>query len=92
VDILESTFMIRVLRPWFNNTSKRLVKRPKIYLNDSGLFHRLQSIPRRTKSMTAAMENLDLTHLWVVYPGQDNYPIGEKISVQSISNIQKIFE
>jgi predicted AAA+ superfamily ATPase len=43
IDILESSFMIRVLRPWFTNTSKRLVKRPKIYLNDSGLFHRLQS-------------------------------------------------
>jgi predicted AAA+ superfamily ATPase len=158
VDILESTFMIRVLRPWFNNTSKRLVKRPKIYLNDSGLFHRLQSIesaadlechpklgaswegfalhqlikisgipedrfffwatqagaevdlfwqrngknyavefkygdaPRRTKSMTAAMTNLNLTHLWVVYPGKENYPIGEKMSVQSISSIQEIFE
>ena len=36
--------MIRVLRPWFNNTSKRLVKSPKIYLRDSGLFHRLQLI------------------------------------------------
>lgn len=48
VDILESTFMIRVLRPWFSNTSKRLVKRPKIYLNDSGLFHRLQSIDEMT--------------------------------------------
>lgn len=44
VDILESTFMVRVLRPWFSNTSKRLVKSPKIYLTDSGLFHRLQSI------------------------------------------------
>jgi len=43
VDILESAFMVRVLRPWFTNTSKRLVKRPKIYLNDTGLFHRLQS-------------------------------------------------
>ena len=44
VDILESTFMIRVLRPWFTHTSKRLVKRPKIYLINSGLFHRLQSV------------------------------------------------
>lgn len=43
VDILESSFMIRVLRPWFTYTSKRLVRRPKIYLSDSGLFHRLQS-------------------------------------------------
>jgi predicted AAA+ superfamily ATPase len=36
--------MIRVLNPWFENISKRLVKRPKIYLRDSGLFHYLQAI------------------------------------------------
>ncbi len=44
LDILASTFMVRVLQPWFNNTSKRLVKSPKVYLSDSGIFHRLQLI------------------------------------------------
>lgn len=44
VDILESTFMVRVLQPWFSNTSKRIVRSPKVYLRDSGLLHRLQSI------------------------------------------------
>lgn len=44
LDILVSTFMVRILQPWFNNTSKRLVKSPKIYLGDSGIFHRLQLI------------------------------------------------
>ena len=157
VDILQETFMIRVLRPWFTNTSKRLVKRPKIYLNDSGLFHQLQSIdspdylashpklgaswegfalnqliqfsglpderfffwatqagaevdlfwqqngknfaaefkyadaPRRTKSMTAAMQDLELEHLWVIYPGRENYPIGEKMTVLSIKHLGDIF-
>lgn len=156
VDILESTFMIRVLRPWFTNTSKRLVKSPKIYLNDSGLFHRLQSVdsyeyleshpklgaswegfalnqliqlsgmpedrfffwatqagaevdlfwqrngknyaaevkygdaPRRTKSMTTAVKDLELEHLWVIYPGQESYPIGENISVQSITELEML--
>ncbi|NJM39140.1 MAG: ATP-binding protein [Akkermansiaceae bacterium] len=157
VDILESTFMIRVLRPWFTNTSKRLVKRPKIYMNDSGLFHRLQGIeqrdlleshpklgaswegyalnqliqisglsedrfffwatqagaevdlfwqsngknyaaefkyndaPRRTKSITAAMAELELEHLWIIYPGTTSYPIDTKISVTSIREIAGIF-
>lgn len=157
VDILESTFMIRVLRPWFTNTSKRLVKRPKIYLNDSGLFHRLQAIdsmdyleshpklgaswegfalneliqvsgissdrfffwatqagaevdlfwqhngknyavefkygdaPRRTKSMTAAIKELNLDHLWIVYPGREHYSIDKTITVKSIKNIGEIF-
>lgn len=43
-DILEGTFMVRILQPWFVNIGKRLVKRPKLYLRDSGLFHTLQSI------------------------------------------------
>ncbi len=43
-DILEGTFMVRILRPWSANVGKRLVKRPKLYLCDSGLFHALTSI------------------------------------------------
>ncbi|MBT5169623.1 MAG: ATP-binding protein [Opitutales bacterium] len=157
IDILESSFMIRVLRPWFTNTSKRLVKRPKIYLNDSGLFHRLQSFedrayleshpklgaswegfalnqliqlsglsddrfffwatqsgaevdllwqrngktyavefkygdaPRRTKSMTAALKELELEHLWVVYPGKVSYPLSGDITVQPVAELESIF-
>ncbi len=44
IDILEGTFMVRVLHPWHTNLGKRLVKRPKIYLRDSGIFHSLQAI------------------------------------------------
>lgn len=44
LDILEGTFMIRLLAPWHANTGKRLVKAPKLYLRDSGLFHTLQDI------------------------------------------------
>ena len=44
VDILEHTYMVRVLRPWFSNTSKRLVKNPKVYLRDSGILHQLLGI------------------------------------------------
>jgi predicted AAA+ superfamily ATPase len=44
VDILEGTFMIRSLLPWFENTGKRLVKTPKIYFRDSGLLNALMGI------------------------------------------------
>lgn len=44
IDILEGTFMVRTLQPWYLNTGKRLVKRPKIYIRDSGIFHCLMSI------------------------------------------------
>jgi uncharacterized protein len=43
-DVLEGTFMLRVLPPWFENLGKRLVKSPKVYLRDSGMLHHLLGI------------------------------------------------
>ncbi len=43
-DILSGTFMIRQLRPWFENIGKRQIKTPKIYLRDCGIFHSLMGI------------------------------------------------
>ncbi len=147
IDILESTFMIRTLQPWFSNTSKRLVKSPKVYLRDSGIFHRLQTIdswnaleghpargaswegfaleecarslgkrdqelyfwatqagaeldlfwqhegqswgiefkcsdaPTLTKSMRIALEDLNLSHLWIVHPGKESWALDERVTV-----------
>lgn len=36
MEMLEITFQIKLLRPWFPNPRKQYVKSPKIYLNDSG--------------------------------------------------------
>ena len=44
VDVLASTFMVRVLPPWHENLSKRQVKAPKIYIRDSGILHALLDI------------------------------------------------
>jgi predicted AAA+ superfamily ATPase len=44
LQLLEGSFMIRFLNPWFVNTNKRLVKSPKIYIRDSGLLHHLNGI------------------------------------------------
>ncbi|MCK4688830.1 MAG: ATP-binding protein [Candidatus Marinimicrobia bacterium] len=147
VEILESTFMIRVLPPWHINIGKRLVKRPKIYLRDSGIFHSLISIsnreqllshnklgaswegfalecvcmslentignvyfwrthggteldlfwqssgknwgaefkfvdaPRMTKSIQIAIGDLNIEHLWIVYPGKDKYMLAKNVTV-----------
>jgi predicted AAA+ superfamily ATPase len=40
-DFFESSFMIRKLPPWYVNNGKRLVKRPKLYIRDSGILHNL---------------------------------------------------
>lgn len=44
LDILEHTFMARVLRPLEMNLKKRLVKSPKVYIRDSGILHGLLEI------------------------------------------------
>ena len=46
-DALESTFMVRSLKPWSANLAKRQVKSPKVYVRDSGLLHRLLDIDSR---------------------------------------------
>jgi len=153
LDILEGTFMVRLLQPWHVNIGKRLVKRPKVYLRDTGLLHALLSIrdqrdlashnklgaswegfalevaaraigkrneelnfwathsgaevdlfwqehgknwaievkyadaPRMTKSMTSALADLELEHLWVVYPGDKTYRLAKNITVLPITKI-----
>ncbi len=39
IQILEGAFMVRVLKPWFENIKKRQIKSPKVYIRDSGLLH-----------------------------------------------------
>lgn len=44
IDLMEQTFLLRVLRPLEVNLKKRLIKSPKIYIRDSGLLHALLDI------------------------------------------------
>jgi len=150
-EILEGTFMIRSLQPWYVNLGKRLVKRPKIYFRDSGLFHSLMNIdsfdqltahpklgaswegfaldclcrsldkrddelyffaahtgaeldlfwqdkgknwgaefkysdaPKMTRSMANVVNDLKLSHLWVVYPGDQAYRLDNSVTVIPLS-------
>ena len=44
LDVLEGSFLISRLQPYFANVSKRLVKAPKLLVRDSGLLHHLANI------------------------------------------------
>lgn len=156
LDIMAGTFMFRLLRPWHSNSKKRLVKRPKLYFRDSGIFHSLSSIetqndleghprkgaswegfaleqtlarwdvsqdeayfwgahtgaeldllinrgsrkfgvefkytdaPRQTPSMLAALKELGLKHLWVVYPGPKTFPIHPKITAIPLDQLEQM--
>ncbi len=37
IDLLQTSYIIHLLPPWFTNTSKRLIKSPKLYFYDVGL-------------------------------------------------------
>jgi predicted AAA+ superfamily ATPase len=154
LDLLTGTFMVRQLQPWHENIGKRQLKKPKIYLRDTGLLHSLLDIrgyhallgnpkagaswegfaleqilqilhlsqayywgtynmaeldlmflhngnrygmevkfseaPRVTPSMKIALKDLALSHLWIIYPGQYDYPIEAGISVHSLQNIAQL--
>lgn len=49
LSILESTFIIKIIRPYYKNHSKRLVKSPKVFFLDTGLLCYLLGIdsPKR---------------------------------------------
>jgi len=44
IDLLEQTFVLRVLPAFSTNLKKRLIKSPKIYIRDSGILHSLLGI------------------------------------------------
>ncbi len=44
VDMLEQSFVLRVLRPYESNLKKRMIKSAKTYIRDSGILHALLGI------------------------------------------------
>ncbi|MFA4851134.1 MAG: ATP-binding protein [Bacteroidales bacterium] len=44
IDYFENAFLVRRLQPYYQNTNKRLIKSPKMYLRDSGILHYLAGI------------------------------------------------
>jgi predicted AAA+ superfamily ATPase len=78
LDALEQTFMIRRLLPWYTNVGKRLVKTPKIYFRDSGVFHALLGITAHSELLThpklgASWEGYALEEILRCCPGEDAY-------------------
>ena len=52
-----------------------------------GFEFKCTGAPRTTKSMHIAIADLGLEHLWVVYPGSLEYPLGEKITALPLSSV-----
>jgi predicted AAA+ superfamily ATPase len=55
-----------------------------------GVEFKFSEAPKITKSMRIALDDLNLDHLWIIYPGQDSYPVDDKISVRSVNDIRHL--
>lgn len=57
-----------------------------------GFEFKYTDAPGAGRSMHTAATDLDLEHLWVVYPGQEEYAISDKISAVPLDLIPKLAE
>jgi uncharacterized protein len=55
-----------------------------------GFEFKYADAPGRTRSMHTAIQDLSLEHLWVIYPGHQEYPLDDKISVIPIDSLPRI--
>ncbi len=46
--VLESSYIVFLLQPWYNNLNKRVIKSPKLYFIDTGLLCHLRGINSAT--------------------------------------------
>ena len=52
-----------------------------------GFEFKCTETPRTTKSMRMVMKDLELAHLWVVYPGSREFPVAERITALPLTRI-----
>ncbi len=73
IELLSSTFMVKLLPPFLANTGKRLIKSPKVYLSDTGISNALLGISDFSQlmghpSVGAIWETMVLTNLSNTFP------------------------
>jgi predicted AAA+ superfamily ATPase len=66
--LLENSYIIYMLQPWFNNMNKRIVKSPKLYFYDTGLLCHLLGIKsisglQKNRAYGALFENWIITEI-----------------------------
>ena len=55
-----------------------------------GFEFKCTDAPRTTKAMHIAIDDLDLEHLWVVYPGSVRYPLTGRITALPLVEVNEI--
>jgi uncharacterized protein len=65
LSVLEASHLVFLVRPWFTNTSKRLIKTPKLYFTDPGLAAWLVGA-RKPEHLTAHPQRGALFENWII--------------------------
>lgn len=84
--------IIRVLRTrdayfWATHAGAELDLMVTISGRRYGFEFKYADAPERKRSMHIAIEDLGLEHLWVIYPGDQEYALDDKITVSPLENI-----
>jgi len=81
LSVLEQTYVIRLLQPFYNNFNKRILKTPKLYFIDTGLACSLLGIRKK--------EELEMSHFRGALV--ENYIITECFKNNSNQNSEQTF-
>jgi hypothetical protein len=55
-----------------------------------GIEAKYRDSPTMTTSLRAALEELALAHLWVVYPGAKPYDLSKRVSVVPVQQLDRM--
>ncbi|MCY4628582.1 MAG: hypothetical protein OXE58_13600, partial [Acidobacteria bacterium] len=55
-----------------------------------GFEFKCSEAPKTTKSMHIVAGDLGLEHLWVVYPGELDYPLADRITALPLVHVQEL--
>ncbi len=53
-------------------------------------YLRRSESPTVTRSLYSALDELKLSHLWVLYPGQHAYPVHDQITVWPLQDLEHL--
>lgn len=83
-----------MLRTFFLEQIKRYFRtHSTVALHRQGQFtafeFKFSDAPKITRSMHSVLQNLSIEHLYVIYPGDRNYSLSEKITVKGLGELPK---
>ena len=81
LSLLESSFIIKRLSPYYKNFNKRLIKSPKIFFYDTGLLCRLLSIKKPEEINTHSLKGFLFENFIFIELEKHFFNLGEKPSI-----------